>query len=218
VEGALREGGRDEGLRLIETLAWDGARLVRGDRHLARLERSAALLGWSCDRAAAERALLAGRGAPARLRLTLDRAHRIEVEAAPLPPARNRWRLGLSERRLDAADPWLSVKSTRRAAYDAARAALPPDLDEVLFRNAAGEVCEGTITTVFFDAGAGLCTPPLACGLLPGVLRAEMIETGRAREAVLASSDLPRVRLWVGNSLRGLIPAAWSGPAPDAMA
>ena len=81
----------------------------------------------------------------------------------------------------------------------------------MLFLNGAGEVCDGTITTVFFDAGQGLRTPPLRCGLLPGVLREEMLETGQAQEAALLAADLPRVRLWVGNSLRGMGPAVWSG-------
>ena len=76
-------------------------------------------------------------------------------------------------------------------------------IDEVVFLNERGEVCDGSITTVFFDRGAGLRTPPLACGLLPGVLRAEM---GCAEE-VLMGTDLGRVRLWVGNALRGLIRA-----------
>lgn len=213
MESALREGGRDEGLRLIETLAWDGAALVRGDRHLARLAASAARLGWRCDTGEARAALLAGRRDPARLRLTLDRAGRIEVTEGPLPPAATQWRVGLAKARLDAGDPWLTVKATRRAAYDAARAALPAGLDEVLFLNAEGQVCDGTITTVFFDAGQGLCTPPLTSGLLPGVLRAEVLETGRARESLLRAEDLPRVRLWVGNSVRGLIPAIWQAEA-----
>jgi 4-amino-4-deoxychorismate lyase len=211
VESALREGGRDQGLRLIETLAWDGARLVRGARHLARLQRSAALLGWGCDVAAAEAALLRGRGGPARLRLTLDPAGRLEVAEAPPVPVTGPWRLGLAMERLQAGDPWLRVKTTRRAGYDRARAELADGLDEVLLQNGAGEVCDGTITTVFFDAGQGLRTPPLRCGLLPGVLREEMLETGQAQEGVLRAGDLPQVRLWVGNSLRGLIPALWIG-------
>ncbi len=211
MESALREGGRDESLRLIETLRWDGARLVRGPRHLARLARSAARLGWPCDLAAAEAALRAGRAGPARLRLTLDREGRIEVAEGPLPPDAEEWRVRLAGVRLQSGDPWLSLKSTRRAAYDAARADLPPGLDEVLFLNEADEVCDGTITTVFFDRGDGLRTPPLRCGLLPGVLREEMIETGQAREAVLRADELPKVRLWLGNSLRGMIPALWLG-------
>ena len=211
MESALREGSGQPGLRLIETLRWDGARLVRGDRHLARLALSAAALGWGCDVQAARAALLAGRAGPARLRLTLDAAGRIEVQAAALLDVAVPWRLGLAAVPLDAGDPWLRVKSTRRAGYDAARAALPGALDEVVFQNAAGEVCDGTITSLFFDAGSGLGTPPLSCGLLPGVLREDMITTGQAREAVLRAVDLPHVRLWVGNSLRGLIPAVWRG-------
>jgi 4-amino-4-deoxychorismate lyase len=210
VEGALREGGREPELRLIETLGWNGARLVRGERHLARLARSAARLGWGCDVAAARAVLLAGRGAaPARLRLTLDRDGDLAVTEGPLVPVAGPWRLGLAEAPLAAGDPWLTVKTTRRAAYDAARAALPGGLDEVVFRNERGEVCDGTITTLFFDAGEGMATPPLASGLLPGVLREEMLEQG-TREEVLRVVDLPRVRLWVGNSLRGLIPAVWA--------
>ncbi|MCC5975146.1 MAG: aminotransferase class IV family protein [Rubellimicrobium sp.] len=212
VESALRAGGRAEGLKLIETLGWDGAHLVRVERHLARLERSAAALGWGCDRGAAHAALEDCCGdAPLRLRLTLDRTGRIEVTSTPLAPVTGPWRLGLAGDRLRSDDPWLPVKTTRRAAYDRARAALPPGIDEVVFLNERGEVCDGTITTVFFDDGSGLCTPPLASGLLPGILREELIAAG-AREKVLRAEDLPHCALWVGNSLRGLVPARW-GPA-----
>ena len=51
---------------------------------------------------------------------------------------------------------------------------MPEGLDELLFLNERGEVCDGTITTLFFDRGEGLRTPPLSCGLLAGVLRAEL--------------------------------------------
>ena len=80
-------------------------------------------------------------------------------------------------------------------------------LDEVIFLNERGEVCDGTITTLFFDRGQGMRTPPLTCGLLPGVLRADLA----VPEEVLLASDLPRVHLWVGNSLRGLMRAIWVG-------
>jgi len=39
---------------------------------------------------------------------------------------------------------------------------------------------------------------------LPGILRAELIEQGRAKEAVLAPDDLDG-EVYFGNSLRGLI-------------
>ena len=128
-----------------------------------------------------------------------------------MPPSPPEWRLGLASARLHSADPWLRHKTTRRAVYDAARATMPEGLDELLFLNERGEVCDGTITTLFFDRGEGLRTPPLSCGLLAGVLRAELLAGGHCREEELLADDLPQVRLWVGNALRGLMPARWQG-------
>mgnify|MGYP001810043738 CR=1 FL=1 len=181
-------------LRLIETLLWDGAGFPRLELHMARLAQGAARLGFAHDAGAVRAALLQAVGAQA-----------LRVRLADLPPALDVWRLGLAGARLASDDPWLQVKSTRRAAYDAARAALPAGLDEVVFLNQRDEVCDGTITTLFFDRGQGMRTPPLTSGLLPGVLRAELA----VPEEVLLAHDLPRVRLWVGNALRGLIPAIW---------
>lgn len=110
------------------------------------------------------------------------------------------------------ADPRLAHKTTDRALYDRARAALPAGVDEYLFLNERGEAAEGTITTLFFDLGDGLRTPPLSSGCLPGCLRAELLATGRAREEPLPASLLPRAKLWMGNSLRGLIPAVLPAP------
>ncbi|WP_412917548.1 aminotransferase class IV [Pseudogemmobacter blasticus] len=202
MESALREGGREPGLRLIETVLWEGRAAPRWPLHLARLRAGAAALGWACPEVAP-----AGPDHPARLRLTLGAGGEVVWEATALPPAKPEWRLGLAAERLRSADPWLRVKSTRRDAYDRARAGLAPGLDEVLFLNERDEVCDGSITTVFFDRGQGMRTPPLSCGLLPGVLRAELA----CPEEVLRADDLPRVRLWVGNALRGLIPAVWAG-------
>lgn len=200
MESALREGGGEPGLRLIETMLWDGSRAPRWPLHEARLRRSAAALGWGCPEVAPD-----GPAHPARLRLTLDAEGRVDWTVAALPPARAEWRVGVAAERLRSDDPWLRVKSTRREVYDRARAALPSGLDEVIFLNERGEVCDGSITTVFFDRGQGMRTPPLSSGLLPGVLRAEL----GCPEEVLRHGDLPKVRLWVGNALRGLIPAVF---------
>lgn len=200
----LREGAQDPDLRLIETMRWDGAGFPRLALHAARLWRSARALGWA-EPHGVEAALSGLPAAPRRVRLTMDAAGALTVQVADLPPGKAEWRLALSDTRLDSTDPWLRHKTTRRALYDTARAALPDGVDELLFLNERGEVCEGTITTLFFDRGQGLRTPPLASGLLPGVLRAELAPP----EEILMACDLPKVRLWVGNALRGLIPARY---------
>lgn len=203
MESTLRQGGARPGLILIETIYWDGRAAPRWPLHAARLRRSALSLGWAEPRPGAPQ----GPDHPARLRLTLNRAGELRLELHPLPPGKPQWRIGLAAERLSSADPWLSVKSSNRRLHDQARAALPPDLDELIFLNERGELAEGTITSLFFDRGAGMRTPPLSSGALPGVLRAEL----NCPEEVLRAEDLPLLRrLWVGNALRGLIPAVFT--------
>ena len=196
------------GTRLIETLKWDGEKLVRRDRHLARLRASAMTLGFVIDEAALAAALASiGGTEPLRVRLTLGMDGGTKITSAPLGTNASEWRVTLAEERLSSHNPFLRHKTTQRNLYDQTRAALPGGMDEAIFANERGEICEGTITSVFFDFGQGLATPPLRCGCLPGILRAEMLESGICHEAVIHLKDLHRAKLWVGNSLRGLIPA-----------
>lgn len=208
---------RPDGFELIETLRREAdGTFVRLDRHLARLENSARALGFAYDRRGIDRELgqLRFKAGALRVRLQLSRDGTAVVTAEPFVPLDPgaTWSLRTARTaRLDAADPLLRHKTTRRSTYDHARGEYTKaEADEVILLNGAGEVCEGTITTVFADLGDGgpLVTPPLSCGLLAGVLRAEMLDEGRAREAVLTPADLAAARaLHVGNSLRGLIPA-----------
>lgn len=203
------------GTRLIETFGWrpdTGA--THWPRHRARLLRSAARLGFAVTEGEPDRVVAGIDGSEAlRCRLTLDASGRVDVTTSPAGPSPRRWRIGLAVERLCSDDPWLGVKTTQRALYDAARAALPAELDEVIFINERGEVCEGTITNIFVARADGAhVTPPLGSGVLPGVLRARLLEEGWS-EAVLRLDDLAQARaIWVGNSLRGLIAADWIAP------
>jgi para-aminobenzoate synthetase / 4-amino-4-deoxychorismate lyase len=197
---------------LIETLRWDGA-FVRRDRHLDRMQASAAFLSLPFDRDAAQRALdgaIVRASAPQRVRLTLDEAGRFEASAAPLGEPSKQWRYALSSHRVDSRDPLLRHKTTWRDLYDGEQARLSQSLgaDEVLFLNERGELTEGSRSTIFLKRGGRLLTPALSCGLLDGVLRREMLERGDCAEAVLTPDDLAGAdEVLLGNSLRGLIPA-----------
>ena len=199
---------------LIETLRFEpGAGFIRLRLHLARLERSARRLGFP----AAERVTAALEGAvagaigPQRVRLTFDRAGRIAITRADFVPLAEGtvWRLRVAQTRLQSGDTLLRAKTTLMAVYKRARAEFSStEADEVLLLNERDEVCEGTITSVFVDDGSGLLrTPPIACGLLAGVLRNELICARKARTTRLSLADLANGKLLVGNSLRGLIPA-----------
>ena len=204
------------GFDLIETLRWEPAEgFIRRDRHLARLAASAAELGFECDNgriAATLAGVVADSSIPLRVRLVLSPDGTADVSTQPYQPLApgTVWSLRLAHTRLASADRLLRHKTTRREAYAQARAEyLATEADEVLLANERGEVCEGTITTFFADFGDNvLVTPQLGCGLLAGVLRAEMLEEGKAMETVFTFNDLHTAKaLFVGNSLRGLIPA-----------
>lgn len=208
LQSALRRAAPAD-LRLIETFRWEpGAGFIRLPAHLARLTATAAALGIAVAEAAVERVLARVTGeTPRRVRLTVTLAGAVAMTSTPLAPNPAALSVCIAAQRLAAADPWLRLKTSVRPQYDAARAMLPNGVDEALLLNERGEICEGTISTVFADLGSGLVTPPLRCGLLPGVLRAELLASGACREAVLRTGDLHRARLMVGSSLRGLIPA-----------
>ena len=179
--------------------------------HLARLRRGCAAVGFPLDEGAVLHALRGvPRGAQLRVRLAVDAAGRVALSHARLPPNPAMWRVVIAAQRLRSDDPWLRIKSSRRGVYDAARAALAEGVDEALLLNERGELCEGTITNIFLPRGPVLLTPPLAAGLLPGVLRESLLASGRAKEAVLQPEDLSGRDFFCGNALRGLIPAQLS--------
>jgi para-aminobenzoate synthetase / 4-amino-4-deoxychorismate lyase len=196
---------------LIETLLWDGAEFWLLERHMRRLARSAAQLGIAVDRAAAEGALrhgVDGRAERLRVRLLVLEDGRVEVDCTPLGPTAS-LRFAVAPLPVLSTDPLLRHKTTRRAVYDAPRAEMAARLgvDEVVFCNERGELTEGSFTNLFVRAGGRLLTPPLSCGLLPGTLREEVLETGEADEAVLTLNDLRSAQeVFLGNSVRGLVP------------
>ena len=179
--------------------------------HVARAERTCAALGFAFDRVELERILNGVKAeVPLRLRVSIGADGVVALEKQPFI-AGGDWRFGLSGVRLSSADPWLQVKTTERALYNQARAGLTAGLDEVVFMNENGHLCEGTITNLFVQKDDGLVTPPLSCGVLPGVLRADLLAQGKVREEIITVADLDEGQVLLGNSLRGLISAQFIG-------
>ena len=207
---------------LIETLRWTpegGFQRLSG--HLDRLENSASALGFAFDRATVEAAFCAatadwpGQAGERRVRAVLSRDGTLSMTSAIVEPALcQTMAVCLAADRLDAADPFLRHKTTRRAVQERAfvtAAAL--GVDEALLLNRAGRIADGSRNTVFVARDGRLLTPPIRDGALPGVLRSELIGAGRAIEAPLMPADLADGRWFLGNSLHGLRPAQLSDVA-----
>jgi para-aminobenzoate synthetase/4-amino-4-deoxychorismate lyase len=210
---------------LIETMLWTReAGFYLLDRHLDRLEASAAYFGIAASRDTVT-TLLTDWAASAieeryRVRLTLHESEGLAITATPLPEpaADTEFRFLIAPQRLDSKSPWLAHKTTNRIVLDAARqqAHARHGVDEVVFLNENNELTEGSITSLFVARDGVLLTPPLSAGLLPGTLRAELLAEGRAREARLTLADLETAEaIYLGNSVRGLMRARWVRPERD---
>ena len=203
-----------EPFEVLETLALVDGVYRHQAEHLARMAEAAQHFGYPWQPAAVHACLQSlaaqhGRG-PWRVRLLLDRFGQPRAEAFALQPTATPVRLQLAPRPLaEAHGEWVRFKTTRRAHY-AAFAPAPGSgiFDTVLF-NAEGEITESTFGNLAMQVEDGRwLTPPLACGLLPGVGRAVALREGRVQEGVVRVQDLHRVRRWAFiNSLRGWLDA-----------
>jgi para-aminobenzoate synthetase/4-amino-4-deoxychorismate lyase len=201
-------GGHD----LIETMRFDpeeGVPLL--ELHLERMKASAAELGFSFDRHEARnriQALCFELEAPAKLRLVLARSGELALESAALAPLSGAVvpciALPLP---VEPGDWRLRHKTSDRSFYEAAMAvAKQRGAGEALLVREDGLVTEGSICNIFVERAGKLLTPPATLGLLPGVLRRQLLDEGRALEAELTLDDLAQ-GFFIGNATRGLLSA-----------
>jgi para-aminobenzoate synthetase/4-amino-4-deoxychorismate lyase len=220
---------------LIETMLWrDGYPLL--DLHLDRLEDSAHYFAFPFNRAEVRAALeshAAGLttnlrapsipkhlaewvgnrdpqpAAPAsKVRLLLYPEGSLKITSEPLPePITRPLRLRISSDRIDPHDPFYFHKTTHRPLYaHALQAAIAAGFDECLFLNQRGEVTEAANHNLFIEKAGRLYTPPVSCGLLPGVHRRHILATHpNAEERILHIEDLVQAdRIYLSNAVRGL--------------
>jgi para-aminobenzoate synthetase / 4-amino-4-deoxychorismate lyase len=194
---------------LLETMRFDPRDgIARLDRHLERMAASARSFGFAFDRHLIRNRLQQAtfrQKNSARVRMRLSPAGNIAIALDPLPTQPDGpVRVAIAPLPVASADFRLRHKTSDRAFYDEARAA--SGAFETLFEDADGLLTEGSFTALFVEREGHLLTPPLARGLIPGVLRAELLAEDRAVEQDLTRADLANGFL-IGNSLRGLIPA-----------
>ena len=202
-------GAAGESFDLIETMFFDPIEGVqRLEGHLARMKASAEALGFAFDRHGTRNSLQSATfrlRSAARVRMRLAPSGALAVEVSPLPRlAELPVPVAVRPAPMAADDFRLAHKTSLRAAYDSVRR--ESGAAEVVFVDEPGFVTEGSWSNVFVERDGQLLTPPLALGLLPGVLRAELIDKGRAVESHLRLADLAG-GFFIGNSLRGLVPA-----------
>jgi branched-chain amino acid aminotransferase/4-amino-4-deoxychorismate lyase len=213
---------------LFETVLFQAGKPVLWGAHVARLQRGCAALGLPAPdpnllKAEAERAIKDRRlgSARAAVRLTWTAGSggrglirpetptpRLAVSAAASPRPEAPATVIVSTIRRNARSPSARLKTL--AYVDnvlARREAEAEGADEALMLNTAGHAASATAANLFWITEGSLYTPSLACGVLGGVLRAEVLASAPVEE-VRANLDtvLRCEAAFLTNSLIGIRP------------
>lgn len=243
-DGGAHVSARDRGLTLadgvFETLLVRGGTVFRLRRHLARLARGLAALEIQAPPELDDWVLGAvgtAAGRDASIRLTFTRgvgpagvsppagAHpTVIITMSPMPsfPA-SIYDEGLTahvasgrrnERAMTAGLKTLAYTDAIAGLLEARRAGG----DEALFLDTEGHCSEATASNLFAWTGEVLVTPPLSCGVLPGVTREAVLELAHAQglpaeERAFGLEELVAAEeAFLTSSLRGLVPLVRVGP------
>lgn len=204
--------------QLIETMRAskkDGIFLL--DLHLKRLYKSAKFFAFKYSpkniQTALQQqisALISGKNY--KLRLLLKPSGDIDIKASVLKtqtyPAEI-LKICISPHRLNSKSHYLYHKTTHRALYNKEfKKYTKQGFYDILFLNEHKEICEGAISNIFLKKNGIYYTPPVHCGLLPGVFREHFIKThkGQVQEKILTVSDMETADIiYCVNSVRKMV-------------
>ena len=186
------------------------------DRHLERIASSAQTFGFSLNLTEAHRRVAAecaeiSDDQDYRLRLRLSANGEIQLSKAPVSLVQQPVHVLLSTIVMRSDDLLLAHKTTLRHIYDEGwKHAEAVGAFDTLFFNERGELTEGGRSNVFVKIKGQWMTPPLSAGVLPGVMRARLLEDANwnAIEHTITRAELQNAEaVCVCNALRGVLQA-----------
>ena len=188
----------------------EGCRLRH--QHLQRLRKSANYFGFVWDESQITRQLQNQCDAlptqtPCRLRLSITAQGQVSISSGILSPFSTPPKVLLASVKTESCDLFLQHKTNLRQCYDDAwKFAEKHGAFDMLFFNEHGHLTEGARSNVLILKDGHWMTPPLTDGVLPGIMRAELLNDHRYQlcEKSLTRSDLENAQqIMLCNSLRG---------------
>jgi para-aminobenzoate synthetase/4-amino-4-deoxychorismate lyase len=208
--------GLTQGYKLIETMLFEPKKgIFLLDDHIKRLNKSAYFFNIRFDATSLLKELESRckerkKALNYKIRVLLDEAGKWSITFAPITSqTQGKLSIRLSAQKTDPGNIFWYHKTTNRALYDEEyNKAVKEGCVDTIFTNIRGEVTEGCITNIFVKKNGVYYTPPIQCGLLPGVYRDHLLHANKSRyrEKVIKRSDLINADgLYVCNSVRGMM-------------
>ena len=190
--------------KLITTGKISQKSLLFEDQHLERLTKASRYFAYPFDpeelrQKIEEECQACDSHQDYRLRITLNKSGELELSRqvlTSLSPSFCQAQLCLQEADLQQAFTYF--KTTHRPHLNL-------DKQEIIYHNAAGELLETSIGNLVLKIAGKLYTPPTSLGILPGIYRQHLLESGQVEEKVLTLADLNQAETIYGcNAVRGL--------------
>ena len=132
----------------------------------------------------------------------------MEIQTYNPPKKKDHLEVIISPHKVSSTDPFLGQKTSNRSIYKAElERSKNQKIYDILFANEKGNITEGAFNNIFIQGNRGeLFTPSFNCGLLPGILRAKLVDSGKFKETSLTCDELEKAtKIWLGNSVTGLV-------------
>lgn len=190
--------------QLITTGKISQKSLLFEDQHLERLTKASRYFAYPFDpeelrQKIEEECQACDSHQDYRLRISLSKSGEMEVSRqilSPLSPSFYKAKLFLQEADLN--QSFTYFKTTHRPHLSLGER-------EIIYHNAAGELLETSIGNLVLKINGKLYTPPIRLGILPGIYRQHLLETGQVKEKIMTLADLNQAEAVYGcNAVRGL--------------
>lgn len=193
---------------LFESILWDKKFVYLRD-HTARLKNSAKYFGYAFSEKLLQNQInkaskILKNKQKIKVRFFLKKNGHIHWDYSPVHEPKNN-KIHISKTPIKDSE-YLYHKTTYRPFYEKAMAKIKKGLCyDAIFQNSKGEITEGAISNIFIKKDKMLYTPPIKCGLLPGILRQQLLRNKKCKEKILYPKDLLKAdKIYCGNSVRGL--------------